>query len=441
MNQRKLGQTSSLRIGIGKKMVERIFQYFGLTLFFLMLIAPFEYYEVKISVITLLVVISIATIARQKKINLSPAVMTWFMSFIGFGLFFSLWALIFPGNNISYVFRSMPVNILWPVLYCLVTPYIRSEEMIKMLHKTMILGAFYISIYLILAALSYIGLLPIQPDFFSAVKPVVGKYDASIQLFLPSTTSLLFLIPFLMAYLLMQIYKFHNIKGIYVIVALILGVAAIIITARRALLLNLIISPPLIFFFLHFARVKLDKKVKRMLVALFLGFLIIGTLGCIILIKYEILNLDTFIELFVNGFDFSKNSQDEGSIARAEQSIGLVQSWLDYPILGSGLGSASQYVNRSESTPWVYELSYLTLLFQTGIVGVLIYFSLFFWIFYKGVVLIRRNGQAIFLIPSLVGCLCFLIGNASNPYFVAFDHMWAIFLPVGFINFCSYKLK
>jgi len=421
------------------KINSRVLQYFGCALFLLMLIAPFEFNIVKIILIFFIVGTSIAKMLILKRVGLVKPVFFWFITFIGFGIFFSIWAFLIPSNNPTFIVRSMPVNIVWPILYCFAMTHITSYKVIASLNKIMILSSILISIYLISAALSYMGILPISPAFFSLAKPVIGKYDASVQLFLPSTTSLLFLIPFLMSYLLLQIFKHDKIKSIYVILALILGIAAIVITARRALMLNLLISPLLIYAFLSLSKVTLVKKVKAGLFKLFLYFLAVATIGCTILIKYEILNIDPFIELFINGFDFSKNSIDEGSIARAEQSVGLFKSWFDYPIFGSGLGSSSLYVNRSENTPWVYELSYLTLLFQTGAIGFIMYMSLLIWIFYAGISLIKIDNRFIFLIPSLVGCFCFLLGNASNPYIIAFDHMWTIFLPVGFINYCFYN--
>lgn len=423
------------------KAIAEILKYLGSILFLLMLIAPFEFYAIKIIILIILVSVSIANILTKKKIRLVKPIIKWFITFIGFGIFFSLLAFLIPNNNEEYILRSMPVNVIWPTLFCIIIPYINTESVIRVLNKTMVLGTFIISLYLLCAALSYLGYLPIAPSFFSAAKPIIGKYDASIQLFLPSTTSLFFLIPFLVSYFLLQNFKKDKIKPVYIITTLVLSIAATIVTARRALILNLLISPALILIFLKLSKVRLLKADKIKILKLFIGFLVIVLVGCAILIKYEILNLNPLITLFKDGFDFSKSSQDVGSIARADQSVGLIHSWRDYPILGSGLGSASEYVNRSEATPWVYELSYLTLLFQSGIIGLLIYFGLLFWIFYKGIMLIRLNTEFSFIIPSLVGCFCFLLANASNPYLIAFDHMWTIFLPLGLINFCYYKKK
>ncbi|RZL44340.1 MAG: hypothetical protein EOP00_20185 [Pedobacter sp.] len=372
----------------------------------------------------------------SKYLHYAKPVLIWFCSFTAFGLFFSLIALFYSANRLDFVIKSMPVNVMWPILYGLILPLIRSERVVSLLQKTMIVATGYISLYLILSALSFLGLIPLSPSIFSSARPVIGKYDASVQLFLPSTTALLFLVPFLLSYFLLQIYTLDRVKPLFLIVVLILGIGAIIITARRALMLNLFVSPILLYLFLSLTKTNLTNRVKRKLFILLTSFIVIAIVGSIVLIRYEILNIEPLMELFVSGFDFSKNSADEGSIARAEQSVGLIRSWQDNPVFGSGLGSSSEYVIRSEATPWVYELSYLALLFQTGTFGAVIYFTLLGWIFYSGIVLVRKNKKFVFLIPILIGSFCFLLGNASNPYLIAFDHMWAIFLPLAFVNYC-----
>jgi len=407
-------------------------------LFLLMLTAPFQYYAFKICILVILILLSIQKILKTGQIKISSQIAIWFVIFIAFGVFFSIVGFTIAENNPSYIIKSSTVNIVWPLCYFFLIPYLSRQNNIIFLQKIMIVAIVWISLYLIFAAFSYLGLIPIPPSFFSSAIPVIGKYDATVQLFLPSTTSLLFLIPFLITYLLLQIFKQHNVHVIWIIATLLLSIIAVVITGRRALILNLLVSPFLIYIFLKLANVKLAKPIKSGILKLFVIFLGVSAIGIFFAVKYEILNLSPLVELFQKGFDMGSTSEDEGSAIRGSQSAALIQSWKDYPILGSGFGSASQYVIRSEDTPWVYELSYLTLLFQTGLCGFIIYLSLLFWIFYKGVALIRKSAEYIFLLPLLVGCLCFLLGNASNPYLVAFDHMWAIFLPIGLINYCIF---
>jgi len=85
--------------------------------------------------------------------------------------------------------------------------------------------------------------------------------------------------------------------------------------------------------------------------------------------------------------------------------------------------------------PWAYELSYVALLFHTGIVGLTIYAAAIVWIYRMGLRMIRSGDRiGLYMLPTLVGTTCFLIGNATNPYLEKFDYIWVIFLPVALIN-------
>ena len=85
---------------------------------------------------------------------------------------------------------------------------------------------------------------------------------------------------------------------------------------------------------------------------------------------------------------------------------------------------------RSDVMPWAYELSYLALLYQTGLVGLGIYATGIAWIYFMGVKILRSGGMfAESMLPLLVGMTCFLVANATNPYLAKFDGLWIIFLP------------
>ena len=106
------------------------------------------------------------------------------------------------------------------------------------------------------------------------------------------------------------------------------------------------------------------------------------------------------------------------------------------PILGAGHGAPAFGSIRSEERPWLYELYYLALLYQTGLVGFTAYAAGIFWIYWMGVRVIRAGGQlSALMVACLVGMSSFLIANATNPYLAGLDGMWAIFLPLALINF------
>jgi hypothetical protein len=85
--------------------------------------------------------------------------------------------------------------------------------------------------------------------------------------------------------------------------------------------------------------------------------------------------------------------------------------------------------------PWSYELSYIALLYHTGLCGLGLYAAGVVWIFFTGWRIIRSGHPlAQRLIPVLVGTACFLIANATNPYLEKYDYMWVIFLPLAYVN-------
>ena len=92
-------------------------------------------------------------------------------------------------------------------------------------------------------------------------------------------------------------------------------------------------------------------------------------------------------------------------------------------------------VIRSVETPWAYELTYLALLYHTGVVGTLAYASGLAWIGTMSYRIARRGwSEAPALMATLSGTVIFLAANATNPYLEKYDYLWVIFLPVAFVN-------
>jgi O-antigen ligase len=138
---------------------------------------------------------------------------------------------------------------------------------------------------------------------------------------------------------------------------------------------------------------------------------------------------DTSIEARLpTGATIVKRSQTFSSVGAG--------SLLDQPIFGAGLGASVVGSIRSETMPWSYELSYVALLYQTGIVGFLVYAAAIVWTFWRGIQVIGEGGQpAQIMIPLLVGLCGLLIANGTNPYLGCFDEMWTLFLPLAVINY------
>ena len=146
------------------------------------------------------------------------------------------------------------------------------------------------------------------------------------------------------------------------------------------------------------------------------------------------LNPILILESLASGFTFSGFMSDS-EYARHQQFFALLNGWTNAPLLGAGLGAAAEGSIRSIEQPWAYELSYLALLYHTGVLGIAIYGSAVLWIFLSGLRSVRTDPRsAAVLLPVLTGAFCFLIANATNPYLTKFDYLWILFLPVGVLN-------
>jgi O-antigen ligase len=115
-------------------------------------------------------------------------------------------------------------------------------------------------------------------------------------------------------------------------------------------------------------------------------------------------------------------SAEQSSSVRLEQTPELLDGFGEHPVLGSGLGAVlpSGY-RRSEVTPWSFELAYLQLMFQAGIVGI----ALLAWL--PTLVLrdtVRRllvgvpDNIAIALVAGIGALIGLLVSYASNPYLI-----------------------
>jgi len=180
---------------------------------------------------------------------------------------------------------------------------------------------------------------------------------------------------------------------------------------------------------------------ERLLVRRSLGrvtlVLVLGVgLAVLLLRPIYAITFEGIADRFSAGFDFSATTLDDSPADRSQQYIALVRGWAEYPLIGAGLGASAHGSIRSEIMPWAYELYYLALLFQTGLLGFLAYTAGIVWIYSSGIGIIKRGGvDSQLLIPILVGTSGLLIANGTNPYLARFDGIWVIFLPLAFINY------
>jgi len=111
---------------------------------------------------------------------------------------------------------------------------------------------------------------------------------------------------------------------------------------------------------------------------------------------------------------------DTSAGLREEQAPKLWDAFKQNPVLGDGLGAVvrPRFV-RDQAAPWSYELTYLQLLFQMGVLGLLAVLALPLAVARRG---LREAASGALRAPPLAGAMAILgilVASATNPYLLS----------------------
>jgi len=139
-----------------------------------------------------------------------------------------------------------------------------------------------------------------------------------------------------------------------------------------------------------------------------------------------------------NIIDRSTSSNKEGGQIRNTQIQILIKKISSSPWLGSGLGSIIPNCMRSAAQPWRFEISYLTMAKDIGLLGV----------FLMSIVYLRWTLSVMsssldksVSIPLLGGSLFFIICSVTNPYIMSVETIFVYFIPYILVQAERSKLK
>jgi len=359
------------------------------------------------------------------------------LSFVGF--FFVLEGLAKGTPGAAAV---TTIYIIWPLAFSVWAAGLAYDHMFRKIEWTAIVATIFIGVYGCGYILTQLNILP-YGDLFSTLslgwsEQGFGAYEGYTQIAIAGMNSLPFLLPLVMASIAIEDpienRSIPNRIGLWT--ALAFGGALVFASGRRALMLAAILSPLLTWAFRSFQPSADKERNRRSLFKLVLILSIFAILFCIGFASVYQFDPASLWERFSSGFDLGSQTQDESAIARHEQLIALFRAWLENPMLGAGHGASALGSIRSEDMPWAYELTYMSLLFQTGIVGFAAYAGGVLWIFYEGIKIIKEGGRlSRIMLPMLVGLANLIIANATNPYLLKFDGMWMLFLPIAVVNY------
>ena len=414
-------------------MVNKYFHRLGLLFFFFMLVLP-TIYQKERGVLLLIIVAGCTYKVLIGSWKIHPRVFIIGIGCVTTSLFFMLYGLF---HDAPGAFSVGTVYVLWPLLFMFFMGILNNPSDFKGFIKIIILGVIVSAIMGILLVAEGLGYIDINiSSFLEFQGSGIGISEGTLEYNLFNMTTVIFGFPCLLAliYLPKKLTIVNKFWNYLALLALMLAFITLLISGRRAFWVISLTSPFILFVIFRISGLANPFKMKQL-------FYVIVLMSSVFLIGSVVFKLrfESIIYDVLAGFDFGDPSNLSAS-ARAEQFYALLHGWMDHPLFGSGHGAAVLGSVRSEEQAWAYELSYLALLFQIGLIGSLIYFSALLWTFIKSIRVVRINPKsAAMILPLLVGLACFLIANATNPYLAKFDYLWTIFLPVGILN--SYLLR
>ena len=392
-----------------------------LFLFFLMMFLPQTYQEIKIVLLFFSLLVGLFFV----KAYYSRKFILWFLIYINFYL---IWILLGLVNNNPGVFDFFRVHFLWSILFLVLIRYVNSKDIIYYLFKILIITSLIISVYNIYKCLAFINIVPhlfdLNDDFD------LGIYSGFTKISTLNINTLCFLLPFLMGMIVSEksFFKKINVSKFFFIVSLIVCVLLSILSGRKILFLIFIFNFYFLFFYLLFTR--------RSIFILYKFFVTVTLLSSVFIILISVFNDQTDLDynkmatLILEELDPSTNN------ARNQQKISLINGFYENPIFGTGFGVGVKDAVRNEERPWIYELSYHLYLYNTGIIGIVVYSLCLIFPIVWSVYLLKKDYRLYnILLPTIMAYLSVLIANGTNPVIaVSFDFGWMLFLPIGVLN-------
>ena len=382
-------------------------------LFLLFLLLPFKLQFLKLGLV--FSIVGIAFISG--KYTLFRKSFIWGFCMMSFNAFYIVYGMLRGNPGYSYYILTY---IVWPMLFTVLMGAI-PICFIPRITKTLKLGVIIIVASGVFAFL-YLNLTGQVSGQILSYKSTIRPGFPFIAISGPQVTDFLFWFFFLFSFIFLSKKKLDY-KDILFIG---LSIIYIFATSRRILFLNFVIAFILIIIFKGFLPLRRHKIVTRRLKVSLLYITTFIVIAMIWLMQQGLMDPDALS-------NFIDKTSAASDAARTDQMDALISGWMDNPILGSGTGVNAGIV-RSK-IPGNYELTYVAKLFETGLIGICIYITLWILLFYWTIKCIAKDsGYISYAIATITAMAIFMISNATNPYLGAFDYMWFMYFPFIYIN-------
>lgn len=394
-------------------------------LFMLMIVFPGLLQPVKLVFLGFSIIFGLSL--RNGQIYIDKGVLSWMLIYVMTNLFYMVLSIIHGNDALSY----MPVLIFEPIALFLIV-LLFNNDLLHFAIKAVVVSSYILVIYDTVFLMSINGILPaFFHDLMIGIKANYGgvlfgfvKYSAD------NVSWMMFLAPlFIAVFLTTNIDKLRK-HSLILIAAF--AIHAVIVM-RTALFLCFIIGIFLTVIFTKISKQSISRKSLHMTLFAIIVFLMIGIFG----FSQQLVSLLSEDIISAFSLETSTNSLgvvDAGGRVRYEQFIDLIYTWSIKPIFGWGVPSNSLNIVRS-NVLGAYELTYIAMLMQRGLLGIFIYFALIVWLFLKNFQIAKENSNySKSSICIMVALSAAIFANFTNPYIDNFDRLIIQFLPLIFIN-------
>lgn len=329
---------------------------------------------------------------------------------------------MFTGNK-GEALRSATVNVLWPLLYCIFSGYELSDERLMKFYRGLcyILTVICISDTLVLIS----GITGIS--FINSILDIInlgGISGASSGVFFRSDHMYLyaFFAPFIISCFSMDKTEIEktglSVRYVYLLavytglIAICTGMGAIWLATFVGVIISVLVS-----------RTYKRRKLFVIIVTCVTGGIIVA---CISYVRqgfvYYIVE-DILSRAGVNG-----RNVEGGTTVRINQISALLREWKHNPLFGRGIAATVRYVRDGAVIETsAFESSYIALLFQKGIVGLVV----FFLMVARGMSNLRKRKEIFCFSRSFeIGLTGMLMANIFNPYLASISSIWILYFPM-----------
>jgi len=362
----------------------------------------------------------------SKKYSLKPfQPHKYIIYFVTFNLLFIVIGAL-NGANQKAMFDNFKLLIIYPIIANIVLFAFSHFLSLYDFLKISLISMFTVSVFGFLLFLGIIINVQFLPEnLLSNLNIINDASSGSFRLNFVGLNSLFILFPISLSVFFINNRIFRH-KILYYFIIL-FSFFIILLTGRRALAIVALLSPIL---FLFYAYVHDLIKLKKIILILFFSV----SIAFLILFYFYFLQSNftgSDLKLIQRiGDEFSEDS------TRLNQLPFLFDYFIHHP-WGSGFGVIlpnSELFIRDSVNKWNFELTYLQLICNTGVLGILFYFFLFNFLFRKlRIYFYKKTDISIITCSSFNGLQLFLLASFSNPYISSFESIFIIFIPLFFI--------